>query len=97
MSGAMAMIGIVWLATMIGTSARSSDPHVDEDDRQRETEERPEREPDGRVPQREHGRAETGAPASSHRPRRAGRTPARCPTCAAASKSVANENVSGGS
>ena len=58
MSGAMAMIGMVWLATMIGTSERSSEPDVDQQDRQPEPEQRAEGEPDRRVAQREERRTE---------------------------------------
>ena len=53
MSGAMAMIGIVWLATMIGTSGPFQEPDVHQQDRERETQERSEGEPDRGVAQRE--------------------------------------------
>ena len=84
MSGAMAMIGIVWLATMSGTSARSSMPHVDEDDRQAEPERRPEGEPDGGVAEREQRRPDEPFERRCRPPRRGRRTPPRCPRCAAA-------------
>ena len=58
MSGAMAMIGMVWLATMSGTSARSSSRDVDEQRWPAPGRGGAQGEADGRVAQREHGRAD---------------------------------------